>query len=73
MYLNKGKISTIVSQSQATVVPAFSPAPVTPPLVIPYFLRGGLSVGTDVVYVQFPDNTGLILGRMDGEDTAGQK
>lgn len=67
MYVNKGKISAVIDKTHATVVPSFSDSPVTTELVIPFFLCECLTVGMDVVYAQFPDNTGLILARMDGE------
>lgn len=67
MYINKGKISSLVGDTHATVVPSFSDSPVTTELVVPFFLRDCLSIGLDVVYVQYPDNTGVILSRMDGE------
>lgn len=65
-YIDKGIIST-VSGSTATVVPSFSDAPVSVDLVIPFFLVRCLEVGMEVVYVQWPDNTGLVLARMDGD------
>ena len=65
--INKGKISEIKSKTVATVVPTFSSVPVTADLTIPWYLWEGLEIGMDVAYVQFPDNSGLILSRMDGE------
>lgn len=67
LYLNKGQISVVIDKTHATVVPAFSDTPVTTELIIPWSLWECLEVGMDVVYAQFPDNTGVILGRMDGE------
>lgn len=67
MYVNKGKISAVKDKTHATVVPAFSDTPVSTALVIPWALLECLEVGMDVVYAQFPDNTGVILARMDGE------
>ena len=66
-FVNKGEISAIISITRATVVPAFSDDPVTVELVVPWFLWDCLEVGMQVVYAQFPDNTGIILSRMDGE------
>ena len=43
---------------------------VTPPIIIPRNLRSGagsLQKGVEVVYVLFGDQTGIILGHMDGE------
>lgn len=65
--INKGKISAIKSKTKATVVPTFSSVPVTADLTIPWYLWECLEVGMDVAYVQFPDNTGIIEHRMDGE------
>lgn len=64
--VDKGTIST-VSGKTATVIPAFSDAPVSIELVVPFYLVDSLSVGMPVVYAQFQDNTGVILARMDGE------
>ena len=66
--IDKGKISTLSADGRtATVVPDFDGAGVTVPLVIPFFLAGSLTVKMPVVYAIFPDNTGVILCRMDGE------
>ena len=67
MAIEKGKISAVISKTVATVIPSFSDTPVTAKLTIPFFLWECLEVDMDVVYAQFPDNTGLILGRLDGE------
>lgn len=67
MYVNKGKISVITDLTHATVIPMFSDTPVSVELVIPFFLKECLTPGMDVVYTQFPDNTGIIIARMDGE------
>lgn len=67
MFVNKGKISAVVDKTHATVVPAFSDTPVTTELVIPFFLWECLEPDMDVIYTQFPDNTGMIVARMDGE------
>lgn len=67
--INKGAISTI-DGNMARVVPADAGEKSTSKLVIPWHLRGkagNLSKGTPVVYVEFDDATGLILGRVDGE------
>lgn len=66
--IDKGMISAVSSDGKtATVVPAFSGSSVTFPLVVPFFLAGSLAVKMPVVYATFPDNTGVILARMDGE------
>ena len=66
--IDKGMISAVGDNGKtATVVPAFSGASVTFPLVVPFFLAGSLTVKMPVVYATFPDNTGVILARRDGE------
>ena len=71
MYVGKGKISAVSGETRATIVPLFSAAPVSAQLTVPFFLAGSLAVGMEVVYAQFPDNTGVILARMDGQDVTG--
>lgn len=66
-YIMKGKVSAVMSKTKATVVPMFSDSPVSIELVIPWYLWECLAVDMEVIYSQFPDNTGIILGRMDGE------
>ena len=63
----KGTIAGIEG-SMARVVPCDAGAKPTARLVIPKALRdGGLVKGTAVVYAEFDDFSGLILGRADGE------
>lgn len=67
--LQKGKISTIEGNT-ARVVPDQVDGTVTKPLTIHASLRGSagnLKKGTEVVFVVFPDRSGLILYRADGE------
>lgn len=67
--INKGQIASI-SGNTARVVPSDATARPTAKIVIPWHLRGDtgqLSKGTEVVYVEFDDATGLLLGRADGE------
>lgn len=67
--INKGKIASI-SGNTARVVPSDASAKPTAKITIPWHLRGGtgnLKKGTEVVYVEFDDATGLLLGRADGE------
>lgn len=67
--INKGKIASI-SGNTARVVPSDANAKPTAKITIPWHLRGGagnLKKGTAVVYVEFDDATGLLLGRADGE------
>lgn len=65
----KGKIAAI-DGTAARVVPSEAGAKPTAKIVIPWHLRGAagnLQKGTPVVYVEFEDGTGLLLGRADGE------
>lgn len=66
--INKGQIASI-SGNTARVVPSDANAKPTAKIVIPWHLRGDtgqLQKGTEVVYVEFDDGTGLLLGRADG-------
>lgn len=64
--IEKGEISSL-SETTATVIPSFSADPVSAKLVIPFYLLRCLEVGMQVCYAMFEDNSGIILGRMDGE------
>ncbi len=67
--INKGTIASI-SGNTARVVPSDAGAKPTAKITIPWHLRGStgnLKKGTAVVYVEFDDATGLLLGRLDGE------
>lgn len=67
--VNKGTIAS-VSGNTARVVPSDAGAKPTAKIVIPWHLRGeagNLKKGTVVVYAEFDDATGLLLGRADGE------
>ena len=67
--INKGKIAS-VSGSTARVTPSDASGKPTTKITIPWHLRGktgNLQKGTVVVYVEFEDSTGLLLGRADGE------
>lgn len=64
--IRKGKIAS-VSGSTARVVPLDASEKPSAKITIPRGLRGNLPKGIEVVYVEFPDMTGLILGRADGE------
>lgn len=67
--INKGKIAS-VSGNTARVVPSDAGAKPTAKITIPWHLRGDtgkLKKGTEVVYVEFEDATGLLIGRADGE------
>ena len=65
--VNKGKVSAIHNDGKAVSVKPYTGDGVTAPLVVPFFLFGGLPVGVEVVYSTFPDGTGIVLARMDGE------
>lgn len=67
--INKGTIASIEG-STARVVPSDAGAKPTAKITIPWHLRGAtgnLKKGAPVVYVEFDDSTGLLLGRADGE------
>lgn len=67
--INKGTIASI-SGNTARVVPLDASENLTAKITVPWHLRGetgNLKKGTEVVYVEFDDATGLLLGRADGE------
>ena len=67
--INKGTIASI-SGNTARVVPSDASGKPTTKITIPWHLRGAtgaLKKGTEVVYAEFDDATGLLLGRADGE------
>ena len=67
--INKGKIASI-SGSTARVVPLEANGKPTAKITIPWHLRGDtgkLKKNMVVVYAEFEDSTGLLLGRADGE------
>ena len=75
--IQKGKISTIEgpadahgNNTRARVIPEQADGIVTKPLVIASQLRGNagnLTKGTEVVFAMFPDQSGIIFSRADGE------
>lgn len=66
--IEKGYISAILDGGKkVTVVPAFSSDVVSHELVVPFFLFECLAVKMEIVYCWFQDDTGMVLGRMDGE------
>ena len=75
--IQKGKISTIEgpaddnhNSTRARVIPDQADGVVTKPLAIASQLRGEagrLEKGTEVIFVLFPDQSGLIFSRADGE------
>ena len=67
--LDKGKISSITADGdKSAVIPSYTDSAVTFPLVIPESLKGNLNVNDSVLYAMFEDNTGIIIGRADGND-----
>lgn len=70
--IDKGIISSLKDDgAKAEVVPASSRGAVTLPLVVPTRLKGYLEVNNEVAFIRFPDNTGIILERMDGVGGSG--
>lgn len=75
--IDKGMISRILPEKdwngharKATINPCTNSGAVTPPLTIPWHLRGqigALKVGDTVAYALFDDGSGIILERLDGE------
>ena len=65
--INKGKISTVLQDGKMVTIKPYAGEVVTAPIVVPFFLYGALPVGLEVVYTTFPDGTGIVLARMDGE------
>lgn len=67
MIVKKGRISTMEGDKARVV--ADDGETVTMPLTVPKHLRGRLTAkDTPVIYVEFPDYTGAVLMRMDGEE-----
>lgn len=70
--IDKGIISSMKDGgAKAEVVPYSSKGAVTLPLVVPNRLKGYLEVNNEVAFIRFPDNTGIIIERMDGVGGAG--
>jgi hypothetical protein len=68
MNVIKGVVVT-VDGNRVRVSPGDARSRKSLPMAIPWFLRSGSGVlqkGTEVAYVLFNDQTGIILGRMDG-------
>lgn len=69
--IQKGYISTIDSDgTKARVVPDEADGTLTPPLAIHASLRNApesLRKGVAVLFALFPDRTGIVLCRADGE------
>ena len=77
--IDKGNISRFLEEkdwnghpTSATINPCTNSGAITPPLTIPWYLRGkmgDLKVGDCVAYALFDDGTGVIIDRLDGEWT----
>lgn len=76
--IEKGTISAIEAgpvdrnndSTRARVISATRAGEVSRPITIPWWLRGkmaNLKAGDEVVFAIFPDMTGYIIGRADGE------
>ena len=75
--IQKGKISTIEgplddkgNHTRARVIPSQSDGIVTKPLIINAAIRGdagNLTKGTEIVFAVFPDQSGIVICRADGE------
>lgn len=71
--INKGTIA-VINGDTARVVPYDTSTSPTAKVLIPQHLRGeagNLKKGTEVVYIEFEDFTGLLLSRADGEGGGG--
>lgn len=67
--IGKGTIASI-DGNYARVIPADAGSRPTSKIVIPWHLRGKsglLEKETEVIYAEFDDATGMLLGRADGE------
>ena len=64
--VRKGKIAAILDGGRSVTVTPYGSSLVTVPITVPSYLSGRLTVGMAVAYVLFPDNTGIVISRMDG-------
>lgn len=65
--VSKGKVSVIYDGGATVTIKPYTGDVVTPKIVVPFFLLNSLTVGMEVVYAMFEDNTGVVLARMDGD------
>ena len=65
--IQKGKITAVLDGGKSVTVTPYGGNTVTGAITVPYFLIDALPVGTSVVFVDFEDNTGIVLSRMDGD------
>lgn len=68
--LQKGIITELSSDGSRAVVKPVNIGAVTPWISVSGTVRTALSVGTEVLFVLFPDATGIVIARMDGEEAA---
>lgn len=69
--IQKGYVSEVLDGGKAVRVTPHSGGMVTVKLAVPESLQGVVSVKTAVAYAAFPDNTGIVVGRMDGAENTG--
>lgn len=65
--VGKGRVSALHDGGKTVEIKPHTGEVVTARLVVPFFLFESLTVGMEVVYATFDDNTGVVLARMDGE------
>jgi hypothetical protein len=64
--VRKGIIVAVLDGGRAVTVTPYAGSIVTVPITVPAYLAGKVAVGVAVAYVLFPDNTGILISRMDG-------
>ena len=64
--VRKGIIVAVLDGGRTVTVTPYAGSIVTVPITVPAYLGSQLSVGMAVAYVLFPDNTGILISRMDG-------
>lgn len=67
----KGLVSAVLDGGAYVTATPYVGGTVSVPLTVPFFLLGALPVNTPIFYAVFPDNTGIVLTRMDGYGTSG--
>jgi hypothetical protein len=69
--IQKGMVSSVLNGGATVTATPYNGGTVSVPLAVPFFLVGVLPVNTPIVYTVFPDNTGVVLTRMDGHGAGG--
>ena len=64
--IQKGKVSAILDGGKFITATPYVGETVTTQLTVPHSLIDALPIGTPILYTVFDDNTGVVLGRMDG-------